>query len=717
MTLTNKIELSKGIVSMDLSSNGTLLTIDESGNYREYSLADYKLLNSLKTTVENSIWNRRVSFSTNGEFIVYGVPDTTDIDVYSTISKELKYKISKGYHQGHVISTVTDDFNKYFVSTSKDGRAFLWNLQTGNHVFSFPKRDQSINIARFDSEGIVVAFGGEDGIIQLYNILTMKLAQTIKNEKPIRAMLFIGNKYIVSLDKEDRVILWRTADGKQVKIMIENNITITKMSLSADEKFLFLSTVKGTVILYNLTDHKIVNFSYITVNNALSITNVITIKNSGDLIVSDIKGHIYFYSSSEEQQALSKYIKAKKYQEAYRMIMQNDMLKFTKEAEVLELVWKKALQTSKEMLDTDSGDILKIELLLEPFKIVPEKKEIINVIINDFKQYEMLNKFIEKENYYLAYDIVSKYPSLEKTKAYKKLDTIWQDYFRRAKIKLFEKNGENEAREMLSKFSGINDKAYTIKNLFLQKNSYLAFQNFLKTKKYGMLLDLVAKNRFLETNPEYQEVINTIDKVYIDMKLGIKKGTLDVAKEKADFLRTVGVYIEDVSESFAEIEIHKQFLIIAKKNDLSQIFAMVDKYPYLNNYPIVQNLEKHWNEVVFETQELASHGEIDKIDNLLSEFYKITSRYNKMANIFKIAYLSDLHNTVADNIDGLIIVAVLLQRGIQNYLKLFGLDQEIEDLIDDVRAKGLDNIDLTKMEIGKISEWTPEKIKNSIIEK
>ena len=98
-----------------------------------------------------------------------------------------------------------------------------------------------------------------------------------------------------------------------------------------------------------------------------------------------------------------------------------------------------------------------------------QKKEIINTIIADFKQYEVLNKLIEKENYYLAYDTIAKYPSLEKTKAYKRLDAIWQDYFRRAKIKLFEKNGEVEAREMLAKFSGVTDKAYTIKNLFLQK--------------------------------------------------------------------------------------------------------------------------------------------------------------------------------------------------------------------------------------------------------
>jgi hypothetical protein len=714
MTLTNKIELGKGIVSMALSSNQTLLTIDDGGNYREYSLSEHKLLNSLKTNLENSIWNRRVSFSANGEFIVYGVPDNSEINVYSTISKELKYKISKGYHQGDVVSSVTDNFNKYFVSTSKDGRAFLWNIQTGSNVFSFPKLEKPINIARFDPTGEIVALGGDDGIIQLYSISTMKLVQTIKNENPIRAILFLSNKYLISLDKENKVILWRIADSKNIKVIIEHNANITKMTISADEKFLFLSTIKGTVILYNLTDHKIVNFNYININNA--ITSIITVQETGDLIVSDIKGIISFYSLSEDQKVLNKYIKAKKYQEAYRLILQNDLLKFTKEAEVLELVWKKALQTSKDMLENDGGDLLKIDLLLEPFQVVPEKKEIINTIIADFKHYEVLNRFMEKENYYLAYDTIAKYPSLEKTKAYKRLDSIWQDYFRRAKIKLFEKNGEVEAREMLAKFSGVTDKAYTIKNLFLQKNSYLAFQNLLRTKKFGQLLELVSKNRFLESNSEYQEVINIIDGAYIQMKLAIKNGTLDVAKERADFLRSSGVYLEEVNDSLSEIEIHKQFITISKKKDINEILSMVDKYPYLKNYPIVENLEKHWNEVIFEAQEIASHGDVEGVANLLSEFYLIKVRFNKMANIFKIAYLSDLHNTVAENSDHLVIVSVILKRGVENYLKLFGLDQEIEDLIGEIRKKGVDNIDLTTIEIGKINQWTPEKIKNSIIE-
>ena len=173
------------------------------------------------------------------------------------------------------------------------------------------------------------------------------------------------------------------------------------------------------------------------------------------------------------------------------------------------------------------------------------------------------------------------------------------------------------------------------------------------------------------------------------MKLAIKNGTLDVAKERADFLRSSGVYLEEVNDSLSEIEIHKQFITISKKKDINEILSMVDKYPYLKNYPIVENLEKHWNEVIFKAQEIASHGDVDGVANLLSEFYLIKVRFNKIANIFKIAYLSDLHKTVAENSDHLVIVSVILKRGVENYLKLFGLDQEIEDLIDEMRKKVL----------------------------
>jgi uncharacterized protein YktA (UPF0223 family) len=714
MTLAGKIEFNKAIVSMDIGEDNHLLTIDEDGVFKEFLIDNHSLENKIETKIKNSVWNRRVSFSKDGEYIVYAIPESNEISVFSKSSQELLYTIGKGFHQGEVISTVTDFDNKYFISTSRDGRAFLWNIQTGNNVFSFPKMEKSVNISRFDTSNEIVALGSEDGIIKIFNISSMKPIQIIKTDNPIRGLLFLSDKYLISLDKENRVTLWRYEDGKEIKVLLNNSSTITRMKLSQDDNFLFLTTIKGAVILYNLVEHEIVNPNYINLSHG--ITNIVVNSNGGDITLSDMKGGIYFYSGANDHIILAKYIKAKKYGEAYKLIQKNSMLKFTKEAEILEMIWKKVLEKSEEMLEDDIKDTIKIELMLEPFTVVPEKKEIVKNILEDFKQYAILNKFIDKESYYLAYDVIEKHPALEKTRAFKRLESIWQDHFRRAKSILFEKDGESEAKDILSKFGGVAEKSFTIKNLFQQKNTYQTFQNLLKGKRYNQIINYVENNRFLETNGDYQQAVLSIDDIFIQMKLAIKEGNFDFAREKAEFLKGIDDFRDEAIETLEEIKVHKEFQKILPSKDLNKILSMVEEHSYLKNYAFVKAIEKRWNNSVFEAQELASHGEIDSIQKKLKDFYPVVVRHRKMANIFKIAYLSDLHNTIKDNEDSLDIVTPLLKRGVEKYINLFGVDQEIEDLIEEVRSFGGERIEISEFQVGNIDEWTPEKVQYSIIQ-
>ena len=496
--------------------------------------------------------------------------------------------------------------------------------------------------------------------------------------------------------------------------MLEYNAVITKMVLSKDENFLFLSTIKGSVILYNLLEHKVVNMSYIFVS--APITNILTSLESGDVILSDAKGGIYFYSGEQDQVLLKKYIQARKYQEAYNLILKNDLLKFTQEAEILEMIWKKVLAKSKELLETGMKDTIKVELMLEPFAVVPEKKEIIDNILNDFKQFKLLLKFIDKESYYLAYDLVEKHQNLARTKAFKKLEAIWQEYFRRAKVKLFERNGEKEAKEILNKFAGVSEKAFAIRSLFQQKGVYIQFQNLLKRKDYNGVIKLVKEHRFLETTSEYQNVLKKLDDIYIQMKIAVKKSKLEFAYEKAKILKNINYYKEEVEATLKEIEVRNEFRSVLQSQDLNLIFSMVEEYPYLQEFQTVQKLNKKWKKTVFKAEELASKGEIDEVKEVLQEFYDVQVKFRKMANIFKLAYLIDLQNTVSNHGDDLTFMMPILKRGIKNYLLSFGKDQEIKDLVELIRSKGGEKIDLFQYEVGNIEEWTPEKVKDSILD-
>ena len=237
-----------------------------------------------------------------------------------------------------------------------------------------------------------------------------------------------------------------------------------------------------------------------------------------------------------------------------------------------------------------------------------------------------------------------------------------------------------------------------------------------KQKDYNRFIKFVTEHRFLETTLEYQNVLKKLDDIYIQMMIAIKKSKLDLAYEKAEILKNIDYYKDEVEVALKEIEVKNKFKTVLQSHDVNLIFSMVEEYPYLQEYQTVQKLNKKWKKAVFKAEELASKGEIDEVKEVLQEFYNVHVKFRKIANIFKIAYLVDLQNTVMHSDDDLTFMIPILKRGIEHYLISFGKDQEIKDLVELIRSKGGEKIDLFQYEVGNIDEWTPEKVKTSILD-
>ena len=704
-----------GIVYLDIDEEGNLLFIDEVGQFGKFHIDTFpNIQKELDFDIKNRIWNRAVAFSRDGTKLIYGLPNSSDMKMVSLDNGEIILEISKGYHQSEILSIVTDLKNHYFLSTDRDGRAFLWNIESGSLVSAIPKEKTAINIGAFHPRDSLIATGNEEGEISIYDIATMNKFQIINNEAPIRGLQFLSDRYILSLDKSNIIKLWRFKDGKLIQNICSSSQVLTKFTTLKEDRFLLIGDIRGNVVLYDLIENETLNKNYITLPN--SITNIVYLENSDSIFVSDAKGNISQFSTELDRKLLNRYIQNRKYKEAYKLIQSNDLLKWTDEAKILEDIWHQILKKSKTILDSDERDSIKVELLLEPFIIVPEKKEQIKQLLEDFKQYSLLKKLIQKGSYYLAYDLVEKYPNLQETKQFKQLESIWQNLFHRAKIELLEKNNEIEAKKLLESFEKVPEKAVAIRNLFQQKTICFNFQNMIENREYNKVINFVEQNSFLETNKDYQKMIENLDSLMIDMYTNIRKGNLDKAKERALFLSNIKDFRNEAKQVLEEVQIHKQFRGYIKEKNIGKIFEMAEKYEFLQKYPVVQKLLDRWSDIVFEAQELANRGEIDKVQEILFEFRDVEVKYPQMANIFKLAYLTDLRNTIREHGEYLEYVLDIVKRGIRNYFKMFGEDQEINDLVDEVKRLSGEKIIVPKSEIGDIANWNPDKIKDTILE-
>ncbi len=715
MRVVENSKLPNGVIYLNVDENGQILAIDEVGKYYQYHVDTFpNIQKELDFNIKNRIWSKAVAFSKDGTKLIYGLPNSPNIQIFSLENGEMIFAISKGHHQGEILSVVADFKNRYFLSAGRDGRAFLWNIESGSLVSALPKEETAINVGAFHPKDSLIALGSEGGDILIYNSSTMKKLQTISNEAPIRGLQFLSDRYILSLDKSNIIKLWRFKDGKLIQNICSSSQVLTKFTTLKEDRFLLIGDIRGNIVLYDLIEHETINKNYITLPN--SITNIVYLENSDSIFVSDAKGNISQFSTELDRKLLNRYIQNRKYKEAYKLIQSNDLLKWTDEAKILEDIWHQIFKKSKTILDSNEQDSIKVELLLEPFIIVPEKKEQIKQLLEDFKQYKLLKKLIQKGSYYLAYDLVEKYPNLQETKQFKQLESIWNDLFNRARIELLEKHNEIEAKKLLESFEKVPEKAVAIRNLFQQKTICFNFQNMIENREYNKVINFVEQNNFLETNKDYQKMIENLDSLMIDMYTNIRKGNLDKAKERALFLSNIKDFRNEARKALEEIQIHKQFREYIKEKNIGKIFEMAEKYEFLQSYPVIQKLSDRWNDIVFEAQELANRGEIDEVKDILFEFRDVEVKYQQMANIFKLAYLTDLRNTIREHGEYLEYVLDIVKRGIRNYFKMFGEDQEINDLVDEVKRLSGEKIIVPKSEIGDIANWNPDKIKDTILE-
>jgi len=713
MVLRKKVDLKRGLVNLKITDKKSLLLIDDLGNVREFEPKEIKLIGGLKTGIKNTIWNSRTAFSSDGRYLVYAIPDSIKITIFSIKEKEILYTIGKGFHQGNVTSIAIDNRSKYFLSGGEDGRAILWNISSGETIFAFPRHKTPISATSFSRDGKFVSVGDTNGLIHTINLSTMKPFQLIDSGVGVRQLLFLSSKYIISLDKSNSITLWRYTDGTKVKELYKLSLTITKIALSIDEEFLFISTQDGNIILYNLVDHKVINRSYIRISSP--ITGIESLVETGDLIVSDTSGHLHFFNIYEDQKLLARYIRLEKYKEAYKLIESNDILKFSNEFLLLEKIWEKIIHKAEKLLEKGVEDTIRVELMLEPFSNVAEKRDTISTLLTDFKFFKQFKHLIYQRNYYLAYDVATKHQALKKTKLYSALEHIWDEHFKRAKSIIFDKDGEDKAKEILLKFRGISDKATIIKNLFEQKNIFMNFQNLIRQRHYQAVFELVNKHPFLEGNSEYQDLLDKADDYYINAQLAMKKKSYDKAVDYSKFLLSLNDYKENAQKIIDEATNTKEFLRLWKSKEFTKAYEIAEKNEYISEVDEFKIFEERWLDRVFKAEESASKGEIDEVKKWLREFFPVKQKFPKMASIFKIAYLKDMNNTF-EAMEQLAEITRIIEVGVRNYIQLFGKDQEIMDFIDKVRTEKRFECKVEDIKEGNIDKWTPENIVDSIID-
>lgn len=671
------INVKNPVCKIKVVQNGMIYIFDSSNTIRVFD-SEFKLKDGAKIKMSShNPFENTVDLSSDGQYIAIAEVKGKKTILYDLKNKKMKYKF--GWHKGEVLNVSFDWDGEYLLTGGADGRAYIWSINLGRMLTALPPHPDYILSGGFSRNNLWASTGSYDRLITITNITSVNINYRKKAHRgAVNKIKFFNGNTMISGDKTGELIKWDFRRGKISKRF--ENMADMVVDFVSDEKqeFLFAITKEKRVYLYDFENGELILQDYIKLYEYPT-----SLEYNGyfkHLYVGCIEGSVYVYDLLKDVEELKNYINKKEYAKAYELIHKNPFLKTTKEYRFLENIWEKTISAIQKLLE--KGEIEKAKYLFEPFKSEPIKRNIFQNLLNDFSEFEKFKNAVANRKYPLAYSLVRKYPIFKESAYYKKMENDFKKVFNRAR-ELIKLGKTEEAREILKPFRGVSEKSALIQSLFNEKMLYEMLKKMILKKNFKEFFDFINRYPFLVDTDEYERAMNYAKLLEKKAKEAIKKGNYKEALRYADILEDFPKYKDEAKRMKEEANNISNFLLNIAEKNFDKIEEMVNKYPYLEKLDDYQKFLKFYKSIINEGERYAVIGDVVKLKNLFKDYVKYELFNNLVYQLIKRAYLNQIMSFLKNK------DLQKALRGIKNYIKLFGFDNEIGDLMKMAKKLGV----------------------------
>lgn len=693
----NKI-FSDTIIYTKCLNNSTVVVVDTQSNIRYLDKSLLTVLKGYSLGFEQKWYkNINVSFSNDGNYFAIISEDSKYSTLYNANTKKPISKIDR--NRGGVSCVAVDPNGKYFFSCGEDGKTFAIDIKTAKLSFTLPGHIDSVNDIIFSPNKQNVATCSYDKKILIFNYAMMTpVAKLIAHTAPVMKIHFIDNYTLFSVDKNGGAIIWDLATRKvQLRLTgIHDGVT----EVCSSEKFLFLGTDLGFVIVYELENFTKVSGNYIKLSS--SITSLEFDKTNEELIVASDNGELQFHSIYDGEEQLEYLLDNKDYDSIQAYVEKNPLLEYTKAYMLYNEIWEETLSKASMLLQNVKKEEAKE--ILNVFHKSPSKNNIMKKMLKEYEEFGKFVMMVKNGNIALAYSIANKNKSYKTSKIYLALEERWKKLFAKAQILSLEPNSKDNIYKLLYKYRGISEKTKYIQDMLVQSNVFARFKDAILKKEYKIAFELVRVNRFLAEFKEYTALQMYGDKLYININKFIEVGNLHDALKLLRVLIDFPDFESEAKNMIKEIESQGKFNRAVEDNDLSTAYDILSKSTVLDDTSNARKLIKSWNNDLNIAESCAAKGDIAGIDSVMSEYKNISSKNMSLVAIYTWAYITQIENAIKQNAD-----KVKIENGIKHYVLNFGLDDHISSVIEIFEKKynksklNLDSIRKGSRELWRIS--------------
>jgi hypothetical protein len=341
---------------------------------------------------------------------------------------------------------------------------------------------------------------------------------------------------------------------------------------------------------------------------------------------------------------------------------------------------------------------------------VPSKRMFIQSLFKDFAEFEKFKQLVLKKKYPLAYSLANKYPTFKQTSYYKHMEQEFKKAFAVARQLMFDKSKEDYIKKLLLPFRGVPEKTPLIQSLANEKEIYKLLTQKMAKKDFKGFFELVARYPFLADLDEYKKTIEFGEKLKKAAENDLKNGNYSKALQYISMLEDFPVFAEDAKRLKHEAIILANFMQLIANKEYDKVYELVKKDPFLENINSFKELEKQWLEKIKKAEEYSAKGDVKSILDTLKNYMTIKEKLPKIGELIKSAYLYQILEKLKTEVDDKTI-----EKGFKNYIKIFGLDLELSDLITLAQKSGR-NLNFDNIKEGDKINWYKNHLPIDIFE-
>jgi WD40 repeat protein len=147
---------------------------------------------------------------------------------------------------------------RLLASGGEDANIQIWDVGTKTLLRTLEGHNGRIRSLAANPEGTILASGSRDKTIKLWQFSTGKLLRTLEGHQgTVQSVGFVPKRQLLASGSEDGTLrLWNTATGKLVRSLAGDKLAIRAIAISADGKTLVSSGANKAITFWNLDNGK-----------------------------------------------------------------------------------------------------------------------------------------------------------------------------------------------------------------------------------------------------------------------------------------------------------------------------------------------------------------------------------------------------------------------------------------------------------------------------